>query len=589
MPKAVIKQDPLMSAIGMIKNNHPEYVQSSEKHKIVDIITFCDDPLYLNLLTNRLNLYIPQRIILKAFYMGTIGNESLKLTTEEWQWLHDNEEPEEKDGEVYDSNMKSVIRKLLNREKSKDPTIFSQLVLVLGRRSGKTVIASIISVYEAYKLLVINDGDPHSYYSLPTSDDIYIINVALSQDQASILFGNISSRVRDSAFFPSRVASAGADEIRLYTDKDLEKKKSQTALKVPGSVVLRCGHSNPDSLAGRSAILILFDEIAYYEESGKVTGTYFYERLTPSLSMFYERKASKIVLISSPNTQNGIFYKQFEDSEKEDSTLAFQLPTWKVNRTVPYELSEMAQHRRANIERFRVEFGAQWATSGTMGNMFEPELIDRCIRGDIGPHKRPDPHYNYYLHVDPAQNGDNYVAVLVAKQRYSNHLGHKRNRCILAGCWVWRASPGIGLQFSLIDKDVIRICQIFHPIMVTYDQFNSVHSLQLLRNHGINTRQLAFNRGTKMRLYQNLYDIMSYQPAPELQLYDDGGESSLLIKELKNLRKKRAQRGFGIVPYKHGDVSTDDLADALAGSCSAANEGLQMSLPAPVVVHSGLR
>jgi len=585
--KVSTKADPLLTAIGMIHQANPSINEVSNQKEIVDIITFCEHPLYLNLPGNNLRLYMPQRIILKLFYRGDIGNEDIKIEELEWKWLYDNENDEVKDDEVYEKNIKDVIKKILYQEKS-PKSKFSQLQLVLGRRAGKTLLASIITAYEAYKLLAINKGDPHGYYDLPSGDEISIINVALSQEQAGILFGAIQSRLRDSPFFQTRIASEASDEIRLYTNRDIEKKSKKGALKTYGSIVLKCGHSNPDSLAGRSAILLLFDEIAYFDETGKVTGKYFFSRLKPSLSRFYDKKAAKIVQISSPNTRNGVFFETFEQSKDDDGTLSFQLPTWCVNEKVTYEMPEMQRDRKANPDMFRIEYGAQWATGGTYGNFFEEGMLSRTFRGDIGPHEKANPKYNYYLHIDPAKKGNNYSAVLVAKDRYANHLGKRRNRCILANCWVWRPVPGVGLQFPLVDKDIIRICSIFHPIMVTYDDYHSMHSLQLLRSHGINTRQMPFNRNVKMKIYQNLRDLMTYEPVPELFLYDDGATSSLLIQELKCLKFKRTQRGFAITPDKNGDVKTDDLADCLAGACSAANEGLQMALPEPVLVRTGL-
>lgn len=520
--------------------------------------------------------------------MGSLGNEDMSLTKEEWEWLYSNEKDEEKDGEVYEKNIKDVIRKMLRRERDPSMPQFTELQLVLGRRSGKTLMASIITTYEAYKLLVINKGDPHGYYNLPDGDEISIINVALSQEQAGILFRFIQDRLRESPFFSHRISDPTADEIRLLTDNDIEQRKKKSPLQKKGSIVLKCGHSNPDSLAGRSAILILFDEIAFYDETGKVTGTHFYGRLKPSLGRFYKYGHGRIVQISSPNTRMGIFWNTFEASKTEDSVLSFQLPTWCVNDEIPYNLPDMQKDRTANPEGFKIEFGAQWASGGTFGNFFEAGMVERCIRGEYGPHDRANPKYNYFLHVDPAKKGNNYSAVLVAKERYTSPLGRRRVKCILAGVWVWKPLPNLGLQFHLIDKDIIRICQVFRPSLVTYDDYHSVHSLQLLRSHGINTQQLPYNRNVKMKIYQNLRDLMTYQPDPELVLYDNGGDSSLLIQELLHLKYKRTQRGFTLVIDKGSDIKTDDLADCLAGACSTANEGLRMALPEPVVVHSAI-
>ena len=580
------KVDALSHAISQIMVDNPVMNPKKVEKEIVDIITFCDDPRFLDLLSHKFNLYLPQRIILKCFYMGTIGNEDLRLTEEEWKWLNDHEKHEELDGETYENNIKDVIKKMIEREKSPSPKPFKELQLVLGRRSGKTIMASVITVYEAYKLLVLNHGDPHGYYNLPDGDEISIINVALSQEQAGVLFRFIQDRLRDSPFFSHRISDPTADEIRLLTDKDIEQRKKHNTLQKKGSIVLKCGHSNPDSLAGRSVILLLFDEIAFYDESGKVTGTSFYERLWPSLGRFLKYGHAKTVLISSPNTRSGLFWKKFEASQNEETSLSFQLPTWNVNQEITYDLDDMQKARRSNIEGFRVEFGAQWAYGGTMGNFFEPGMVERCIRGDFSAHQKASPKYNYFLHVDPAKKGNNYSAVLVAKERYADRYGKKRVKCILAGAWVWKPLPDLGLQFHLIDKEIIQICQIFRPSLVTYDDYHSVHSLQLLRSHGIPVQQLPYNRNVKMKIYQNLRDLMSYQPDPELILYDDGGNSSLLIQELLGLKYKRNQRGFTLVIDKGGTVKTDDLADCLAGACSSANEGLRMALPEPVVVHS---
>ena len=554
--------NPLSSAIRQIENDNPILKKDDDLTTMVDIITFCDDPRFLDLPNNGFNLWIAQRVILKCFYMGSKGNENLALTQEEWEWLYKYQEDETLDEVLYKTNMKDVIRKVMamsTAPSDKKPPTFKELHLVMGRRASKTISASIITAYEVYKLIVINNGDPHAYYKLPSDDEIAIINVALSQQQAGRLFGQIQSRLRNSAFFKGRIAKETTSEIRLYTNNDLARKAKGATLDVPGSILILCGHSNPDSLAGFNAILILFDELAFYDETGKVTGKYFYSRLKPSLTHFNQFDEGRLVEISSPNTRNGIFYEIYKQAETDDRILSFQLPTWRTNPGVPYDHPELARDRKSNMDMFATEYGAQWAEGGTYGNFFEPELVDRCIRGDLARHTRQKPGMNYYLHVDPSKGGNNYAAVLVAKERYTNYMGKKRSRCILAGVWIWRPVPNLGLLYHQIDQDIISICARFHPMCVSYDDYHSMSSVQLLRSHGIPTKQITFNRSIKQKLFQNLKDMMIYQPDPEIHLYSDGGESSLLIAELKALKFKELSRGYSVVPDKHGDVTTDDL------------------------------
>ena len=583
---SIKKEDnPLLQAINEIKRTGDKVSENSGP-EIIDIMTFCDSPEYLDLPSNNFHLFLSQRVMLKCFYMNTRGNENIKLTKEEWEWLYVHEEAEERDGLTFEKNGRDVINKLQKMEQAEgeDKFTFRELCLVLGRRGSKTILASVITAYEIYKLLVIGDGDPHKFYGLPYDDEIAIINVALSQEQSGRLFGQIQARIRNSPFFKGRIANETKKEIRFYTDRDIEKKnRGDSILEVPGSILMLCGHSNPDTLRGYSTILILFDELAFYDDTGKVTGQVFYNALKPSLAKFKEFGDGRLVEISSPNSMSGIFYNIFMDSKKEDNILALQLPTWCSNPDITYESLRIDRER--NPDMFSIEYGAQWAKTSALGPFFPEGLIERCIRLDIGPHEKPIPGFNYHIHVDPANGGDRYVLLLVAKEYYKNLRGQKRNRIYLANVKIYDPVPGIGLQFNTIDKDVLRICSIFHPLTVSYDSWNSIQSLQMLRSHGVNCVPTTYNRNYKLKIYQNLLDMMSYVEGPELILYDD----PLLILEMKALKKKQIQRGLSIVKDKHGIVKTDDVVDCLAGAVSLASGHVKASLPAPLVVNMGFR
>ena len=451
--------------------------------------------------------------------------------------------------------------------------------------SHNTILASVISAYEVYKLLVIGNGDPHKFYNLPADDEIAVINVALSEKQAGRLFTHIQSRLRNGPFFKGRIAKETTTEIRLYTDSDLKKKSKDPILSVPGSILILCGHSNPDSLAGYNTILILFDELAAFDDSGKVTGEYFYTHLKPALSHFYKYGDGRLVEISSPSSASGVFYRIHKESEEFDDILSFQLPTWDANPEFDYNHRELVRDRQRNPEAFAIEYGAQWARSGIYGNYFPEGLVDRCIMPELHAHDSRVPGFNYYMHVDPANGGDRYAAVLVGAQRYVDVMGNRRWRVVLANIWIWEPEPGIGLLFNRIDQDVIQKCSIFHPLCVSYDTWESISSIQSLRSHGINCTRTAFNNSYKMKIYQNLTDMMSYSPMPELLLYDDPN----LILEMKCLKKRIIKRGVSILADKHGEMKTDDIVDCLAGAASMASGNVRMPLPAPVTVNMGFR
>ena len=587
-PKKKTKEKPnaLLDAINAIQSKQGKTISSDDS--IVDIMTFCFGSKYLNLPEHNFKLFQSQKTILKTFYMGSIGNENLKLDENDWKWLQDNAEDEERDGITFKKNCDQVIEKIRRKERDLGKTIpnFKKLHLVLGRRGTKTILASVITAYEVYKLVTINNGDPHGYYGLPHGAEIVIINVALSQKQAGLLFGAICDRIDGAEILKGRIAYGNTQEIGVYTDRELQKiSDGGSILSVKPSIKIMCGHSNPKTLRGNNAILLLFDELAFYDDTGKVTGSQFYNDLEPSVSHFVPYGHDKIVCISSPNLASGIFYDIFKSAEETDEILAYQLPTWCVNETVTYD--SLAVKRKRNPDAFAIEHGAQWAKSGLYGYYFPEDLIMRCVEAGvlkgIREMERPDPQFHYYLHVDPAKNGDRYVAVMVAREQYRNVNMEKRIRIRLAKIWVWDPTPGIGLLFNEIDKEVLQICQQFRPRLVTYDQFQSAHSLQFLKRYGIPNRETSYNRSYKMTIYQNLREMMSYHPHPELWLYDD----HRLILEMKCLRYRPTKRGYTLVKEKGGEVETDDIIDCLAGATSAATNVANIPLPRPVTVNMG--
>lgn len=566
--------DEILSSVdgGQYKNDYGQ--------KIVDIITFCDNPLYLNLPKNNFNLFLAQRVVLKCFYMNTIGNENISLTKEEWNWL-------------YEKKQDKVIEKLQKMERG-DVGRFSELTLVLGRRSSKTVMSSVIACYELYKLLVINNGDPYSYFQIPFEHKIAVINVATSRDQAKILFSEIESRISNSPFFTNRIASSSVSEIKLFTDMDLKKKESgEGRLKVSGSVSVLCGHSNPKSLRGYAVFCLIFDEFAFYDEGGKVSAKDFYNALQPSVMEFATSAIDgtshgTIVEISSPGPTSGFFYRLWSDSLKEDNMLSFKTPTWDFNPKVPYDHPELQQIRKRDPETFDVEFGAEWPEGSLFGQYFPKDLIDatfaKGLELNIQPQIRPEPGGEYFIHIDPGLTASRYVCVGVQRKMYRDRQGVLCPRAVLAFVKMYTPISATGLEWGKIDDDVLKICKLFRPAMVTYDQWNSAASLYMLQQNNFPFEKTAFNRSYKNKIYQNLRDLMS---KPECGLYLF--EHDELKQELYHLKYRPTPRGVSIGADKRGECPTDDIADCLAGASYRACGKYFARLPLPSVVYTGFR
>jgi len=572
--------DFLQSTIDKIRlDNELENLSGSLSHSdegVVDILTFCKREDLLDLPGQNLSLFQSQKVILKTFYMGSRGNENVELTDEDWQWLYDKQQ---------NAAISKIKRKLDGVNKGERQNFhFVELNLACGRRSGKTLLASVIAAYEAYKLLTLKD--PHKTFGVPSDEEMAIINTANSQEQAKRLFNQIKARIRGGPFFKGRVHNRGDSqtEIRLYTDMDLEKRADkETNIAVSGSVVLVCGHSNPDTLRGYSAPCIIFDELQMYQESTIISGSEFYNALKPSVALFAElgQGEGRLVEISTTGVPSGIFYDVHKmginDDKRFNGILGFHLATWDINDHFSYNGEYLTLEREKDPQSFNVEYGAGWASVGLIHTYFPEDRVMRSIKSHRAMQSHREYGYEYFMHIDPAAKHDSYTVAIVTREKYIATRGEKRWKIVLVFHKVWKPEPGIGLNIVQLDEEILDIARQFRPRSVTFDQWNSVHSINYLRKQGFYANQIAFGRGPKADYYKNLYDLMDRD---ELEIYGD----ELLISEMLNIKYKPTTRGISIFADPKAETKTDDLVDALAGAAwMAIGRRLKDNLP-----HGGL-
>ena len=325
-------------------------LENHQQHEIVDIMKFCYDPDFLGLAEAGIHLHRPQEIVLKSLYMGTVGNRKLTLSPDDWMWLKHNEE--HGDNHV-------TLEKLRYREAQReiDPTFrFDKLVLVTGRRCGKTLISSIISAYETYKLLAINNGDPQGYYNIPEGKTINVINITPDSGQAKHTLNELRIRLR-SPFFANRIDRSTENSLRLLTDWELHLRLEKTATE--GSIEIVHAHGNPSALRGRTAICLIFDEFGYWGGC-RVGDREVYEAVCPSVAQF-ARKNDGLIVAASSAGPGRMFKKLADEGLRIDSrTLLFRMPTWVFNTDLTETNPVLQEAKRTNPEMYDVEFGAEW-------------------------------------------------------------------------------------------------------------------------------------------------------------------------------------------------------------------------------------
>ena len=567
----------------------------NKKKYIPDIITFCNHPDYLNLLERGITLRPFQEIILKIFYRGSVGNELLTLTKEEIKLC--------KDHGLLDGDRGDPLNKYY------ESNIFRELVLVWGRRAGKDFVGSLIATYEAMKLLECPGGDPYVIYGISSAATINILTVATARDQADTAFKEIKDRILGSRYFKDKMLPEGLETSKIYLltpadrieNKDLVKRKLMSK---KGSILIEVGHSNSDSLLGKGVFVLILDEVASYKRSGgSSSGERIYTSMSPSLNTYKRVEKvldkngheiigedgeptakvvydSKIISISSPRGEGGIFYDIYKEAPKVDSRLACRLPTWAVVKELTKD--SLRETNRAMTEvQFMMEFGAEFSGMGGE-NFFPRHFVEECFKPGLKVEKMGKPGVVYFAHLDPATSSHNYSLVIVHREMFFNKKTSRNDfNLIVDHIKHWHPSPDRPINTEIIDDYVLGLRKKFYFGVITYDIWNSIASINKLRKVGIPAKCTHYNKKYKMTIYDELYGLVvsgRIRIPPYVLLRD----------EMFNLQRKfLPPSGYSVFPKKEGEVSTDDIVDALAGACYNAISFSVKKLPNGQVIDMG--
>ncbi|MAG28504.1 hypothetical protein CMI47_23495, partial [Candidatus Pacearchaeota archaeon] len=427
-----------------------------------------------------------------------------------------------------------------------------------------------------------------------------ILTVANSSTQAQILFREIKDKMLRSPYFADKLSSdkMNQDSINLLTPADKkqnEEFKKRGLPTSPGSVEIRCGHSNSDTLAGIGCFCLLLDEIGLYKQTaGASGGDAIFRTLTPAVATYVRKEDmldekgnqvidddgkvvqkeiydGKIICISSPRGKEGIFYELYRHSPDVKHRLMCRMPTWKVN---PSHTEESLHNLFPEMteEEFSMEFGATF--SGTAGQtFFSRDLIERAFKNNLKLKSNGEPNAKYFMHLDPATSSHNYALTICHKERFINEKTGKMDwKVVLDHVKYWIPKPGQPIVNREIEDYILYISRRFYLALVTFDQWNSTESINRLREYGIPAKMTRFTKRYKIIIYDNLYNLVS---ANKIDL----PHHELLKNEMLYLQRRYLPTGYRVFAKKDGLVRTDDLVDSLAGSAYMSIEEESNGLP----------
>ena len=178
----------------------------------------------------------------------------------------------------------------------------NEIILQLGKGSGKDFTSTVACSYIVYKLLCLKD--PAKYFGKPSGDAIDLINVAINAQQAkNVFFKGFKSKIERSPWFIGKYY-AKADSVEFNK-----------------SITVYSGHSERESHEGLNLLLAVLDEISGFasevgtgNEQGK-TADNIYKAFRGSVDSRFP-DLGKVVLLSFPRYPGDFI------SEKYDAVIA---------------------------------------------------------------------------------------------------------------------------------------------------------------------------------------------------------------------------------------------------------------------------
>ena len=404
---------------------------------------------------------------------------------------------------------------------------FEELVLVLGRRSGKSFLVSAMALYELYRL--ISMGHPQARYGLMEFDEVVILNVARNEEQAKkAIFSKIKQTVLASPFFAPYIGKDTELEMRFYTEHDREenvRRKEQNINLFAGSLVLRCGSSNASGLVGLTCWTIIMDEVAAMAGDNPESGVDYalYDDLKPSLATF--GKDGKMMLLSNPKGPLGLLYDLHENRQEDPTTLVMRLPTWLTNPNIDKEWLD--GQKKKDPQEFQMQYGAEFGASSS-DPMFVNEDIENMFKSmSMVPRKeRAEGHFEYFCHLDPARTSDYYALVIAHTEIMYGTLGPDHTplkRVVIDHVHFWNPmTKNQPVKEKEVEDYVIDLHKRFRFKQVSIDQWNSQSSVIKLQSFGIPIVERQFNKEYKEKIYTELSQLIR---DARIDIYDLSGGS----------------------------------------------------------------
>ena len=481
----------------------------------------------------------------------------------------------------------------------------NEIILQLGKGSGKDFTSTVACSYIVYKLLCLKD--PAKYFGKPSGDAIDLINVAINAQQAkNVFFKGFKSKIEKSPWFAGKY-NAKADSVEF--DK---------------SITVYSGHSERESHEGLNLLLAVLDEISGFasevgtgNEQGK-TADNIYKAFRGSVDSRFP-DLGKVVLLSFPRYPGDFISEKYDAviAEKESvekthefiinpllpdtdpdnkfqiswdedhiisykypGVFALKRPTWEVNPTRKIDDFMIAFMTDLGDAMMRFACVPTFASDAFFK---QAEKVRACmtLRNPIDNFKRfdeafkPDPTKKYYVHADLAQKHDKCAVAIAHVEKWVNIQvinNYEQVAPIVvvdAVAW-WEPKVEGPVNLSEVKQWIQNLRRIGFDIgMVSFDRWQSFDIQNELKQVGMKTDTVSVAKKHYEDMAMLVYEERLAMPAIDL-LFDE-------LTQLKIMKNDRVD---------HPRKKSKDLADAVCGAIFGAISYTPKNTDTEVEVHT---
>jgi hypothetical protein len=181
----------------------------------------------------------------------------------------------------------------------------NEVILQLGKGSGKDFMSAISLTYVIYLLLCLKD--PARYYDKPSGDTIDLLNIAQNAQQATnVFFNNVARLIMRAPWFQGKYETKGGSK---------EPARANT-INFDKNVTLYSGHSEREAWEGYNVLVVVLDEIDGFAESSAMgavgkSAAGIYDMYRASVDSRFP-KFGKVLALSFPRYKGSWIQQRYE-------------------------------------------------------------------------------------------------------------------------------------------------------------------------------------------------------------------------------------------------------------------------------------